>query len=254
MKKIVVFAIIAFGVSAFGGAAVAAHAATQPAPSSDAATLSQELAAMKATLLGMQGQLQTQSAVSPASLDGSATPQDLASLHEALASLSMTLADFQVSLKANRNAVTPAEKAAVAAALAGIRTDLSGMAQVLAGTGSSPSATPVAIARSAASGNTPATKAAPSGVAAGGSDQEVQVAQVSSVAPWRAWAAKDWPIGIVIIVVLLAAIWMWRGKEAKSDSSMASVAAAPATSKPVAASTVPVSGNVPQQGGQKARM
>ena len=103
----------------------------------------------------------------------------------------------------------------------------------------------------------PAVGAAHSGTVTGKKGQEeTQVAQVSSVAPWRAWAAKEWPVGIVIIVALLAAIWMWRGKEAKSDAPIAASAAAPAnpssTVQSVATPAVSVHGNAPQHGSQKA--
>ncbi len=239
MKKFVILAIFLLGVTFTGGNAFLAHAAQQPLSSADAATLNQELVSMKAALLRMQDQLQAQSVPSVAAVKKTDTSAGLASLNTALISLRATLAAFQMNLRANGSAVAPAEKIAVRGALSGIGADLLGMQQILSET-QMPSA--VALARPGASGNSVSAQQA---AAANGSaslkeqDQGTQMAQVSAVAPWRQWAARNWPIAIGIIVILLAMIWMWRAKSAKSASGHAPI-------HPVAPEKSSVSASRPQ--------
>lgn len=260
MKKFVILAIFLLSVTFAGGNAFLAHAAQQPLSSVDAATLNQELVSMKAALLRMQDQIQTQSAPSVVVVKKTDTSADLASLNAALISLRATLAAFQMNLRANGGAVAPAEKIAVRSALSGIGADLLGMQQILSET-RMPSV--VALARPGASGNSVSVQqaAAENGSASlKARDQGTQMAQVSAVAPWRQWAARNWPIAIGVIVILLAMIWMWRAKSAKSASDhvpahpVAPASSSVSASQPQGSSpSLPVKPAASQPVGQKLR-
>ena len=241
MKKFVILAIFLLSAASIGGNVFSAHAAQQPLSSADAAILNQELVGMKTALLQMQDQLQAQSAAPVSVVKNTDVPSDLVSLNAALISLRSTLASFQVNLQMNGSAVTPAEKIVVRDALNGIGADLVSMQQILTET-RVPSA--VALAGPGASGNTVSAQPATSvngSASLKAPDQGVQMAQVSAVAPWRQWAARNWPIGIGVIVILLAAIWMWYAKSARSVSDPVQ-----AHSVAPASSSVPVSPSQPQ--------
>lgn len=209
---------------------VLAHAAEQPPSPAATATLNQELQDMKATLLQMQTQVQDQEQASVSAPQSAEilSAQDTASLTDALVLLDTALIGLESSLRTNEKVLTPDQKIAISSTLQGIGLNLSAMAQVFAG---GPAQSPVAVAApgvskpvspvtAAPAASAPMAAEAPSKsapqVAASNpqplENAEPQMAQVSSVARWGAWG---WPVGVGIIIILIAGIWLWRAKKVK---------------------------------------
>jgi hypothetical protein len=232
MKKFVVLGVFFAFVGVFGGPALFAHAAAAPASVTDTAALNQELAGMQATLLQMQERVAVQNTVAVSTSGGQSdfvlSAQDLQSLSSALALLNSTLAEIQVRLQSNGGSLSSSQRLAVRTVLGVLDTDLAGMGQVLVGSGNGPSASVAMVApirvsvKALSSAPVAATVAAPSAqtsasVPANPLNQNVQVAQVSSVAPWKTWGKRGWSIAIVIAIIVIAAIvLLFRSKKTEA--------------------------------------
>lgn len=216
MKKYVFLAFLFLCIVSYGKNILPAYAAERTISPAETATLNQTLENMKAMLSQMQAQagaIQTNSAPVPV-----LSSQDAASLQGTLTSLGSVLSELQSSSMIRGNTMTESQKTIMHSVLGGISTNLLSMKDTLAGvpvrtanlkkyasTGRASAPMTARISNRSASGNTiPVQSASPR--------TTFEMAQISMTAEWNKWG---WPIGIGIIVIFLAWMWLRSGKKTK---------------------------------------
>ncbi len=229
MKKSVFLAFFFLCIVSYGGSAVAARAAGQQTLSpAETAALNRTLENMKMTLLQMQDQLaakqnsngQASANGSPAQTATAATAvisaQDAASLRNVLTALGVVLSSLQSNAVINDSVMTMNQKTVMRSVLNGIGANLSSMNNMLAGN----PARGVSAITQASGVSAPIVARVPSRSASGNAVSVPQVsdnanpglAQIATTARWSKWS---WPIGIAIVVILLAWAWFRREKKAQ---------------------------------------
>ena len=275
MKKIFSFIVGLLAIASFGIHSSLAHAQTAPVGTPSTATLEQELAVMKATLID----LEMKAGMTPASAQtapAAAAPAtglsvaDRTTLTNALGSLVTALSSLNSSLLANPNA-TASHRAQIAAVLGGMQKTLVAMNTLAAGgsamqgsavTGSTGGSAPIA-ANTGSGSSAPAMPAqqtptpapiasnqpapqpsnpepstgslAPSAAPTAGSNGN-QTAQASGA--WG-FVTAHWPtITIIILVALILLILFWPSGEEGSDKHHAEHSSKPqAPNRPVVVTT-----------------
>lgn len=232
MKKGIFALIVLFVGLGFGLGVVQAHAAGVTIGVSDltpdqAAILNSQLAAMKESLIQLQGQYaaltpapsESVSAPTPVAQTLNLSPEDAANLKSALTALSAALVALENKVQSSQ--LTPDQLSAVNNTLLSMGNTVSALASDLASANLAPQASQMAasgVSQPAATVENqpaPATNENNLGLVNPAPTQEENqgTAQVSSKVDWNKYRVP----AIVVVLIVIVAVWFWRSRSKSKE-------------------------------------